>query len=141
MLLRLLCAALALAPAAASGEQRERGGQPPMKCTVGALEAGQFLHEANSTLTAAVTWCEANVDCGGFTTRSTTCDASDSSIHQVYFKQQLGGNTDHAWRTWAKPDWQPPVFACVVGKCTPCPAGTDCAKVTYLNSTCFDQCA
>jgi hypothetical protein len=119
-------------------------GVPPaiLGCTVGALGAGSYLHVANQTLAQAVQWCEADHSCGGFTTRSTTCDSGgDSSVHKVYFKAELGGNSDKAWRTWAKPNWQPLVFACVAGQCTPCPAGGDpCAPVTYLDSACFGQC-
>ena len=52
-----------------------------LQCTVGALSAGNFLKIENMTISAAHQWCLGSSRCGGFTTRSTSCDAgSDAAV-------------------------------------------------------------
>ena len=79
---------------------------PAMVCNQGALPAGGDIRVANSTIAAAVAWCQGNTTCTGFSTKSTGCQAAASSggVFQVYFKANMGGqNTDSAWHTWLKP--------------------------------------
>ena len=52
-----------------------------LQCSVGALAAGNFLKIENMTISAAHQWCLGSSHCGGFTTRSTSCDAgSDAAV-------------------------------------------------------------
>merc|ERR1711907_81028 len=84
-----------------------------LQCAPGALASGQFLRVANLTIADAVDWCTNDSSCAGFTTRSTTCDATkDVSIHKLYFKTTLGGNGDPSWRTWQKENFTAPLFYC-----------------------------
>ena len=115
---------------------------PPMSCANGALDPRDgFLQVANLSLAQAEQWCVANASCAAFTTRSQTCGTTtNSSIHTIYFTEQLGGNTDRSWRTWQKPGWKPVVYACLNSKCAACPGHGACAEVTYLSPNCFGQC-
>ena len=59
-----------------------------------------------------VNYCSTNPACGGFTTRSSTCDVAaknSSQIHTVYFESELTArNNDPVWRTWKKSKYVPP---------------------------------
>lgn len=85
---------------------------PPMTCSAGALSPGAFLRVGNFTISEALKFCTSNTSCGGFTTRSSTCDATgenSTQIHEIYFKTDLAGhNTDPVWHTWKKPNYVPP---------------------------------
>jgi hypothetical protein len=82
-----------------------------LTCAAGALDAGEFLKVANMTVADAAKYCESTKACGGFTTKTSTCDpaVNSSAIHLVYFKTNLGGsNADPVWRKWEKPHYVPP---------------------------------
>jgi hypothetical protein len=82
----------------------------PLACAAGALSpTGGFLRVANSTIADAVKYCGGSKQCGGFTTKDSTCDTGGSLIHEVYFKSELGEhNGDPVWHTWKKAGWTPP---------------------------------
>ena len=68
-------------PPAAWGRGSSRGA---LQCTAGALTAGNFLKVENMTIAAAQQWCVGSSHCGGFTTRSTSCDAgSDTAVRSA----------------------------------------------------------
>ena len=56
----------------------------PLTCAVGALSPGAFLRVANSTLADAVKYCGGSQQCGGFTTKTKSCDTTGDTIHEVY---------------------------------------------------------
>ena len=127
-------------PPAAWGRGSSRGA---LQCTAGALAAGNFLKVENMTIAAAQQWCVGSSHCGGFTTRSTSCDAgSDTTVHEIYFKSELGGNGDPKWRTWGKANFTAPLFFCAGAEgCTPCPGGGHaCAKEMFVDAGCYGQC-
>ena len=88
------------------------GPAPPpvaLQCAAGALAPGEFIRVANSTITDAAKYCDSSPECGGFTTKASSCAPASASVHEVYFKSELGDhNGDPVWRTWKKPNWVPP---------------------------------
>lgn len=83
-----------------------------LSCAVGALSPGEFLLVANMTLMEADKYCISNKTCGGFTTRSNSCNMTGpnaSRVHEVYFKTDIQAqNGDARWRTFKKPNYVPP---------------------------------
>jgi len=79
------------------------GRAPQLLCTGhGALMRGGDLRVANVTLKEAVSWCEGEAQCVGFTAKASGCDDTDAVRH-VYFKQASEGqNADAAWVTYLK---------------------------------------
>jgi hypothetical protein len=67
----------------------------------GAFVAGGDLDSANLTLTAAETWCSANITCAGFTARVATTHVE---VGKVYFKSIafIERNTDGNWSSYIK---------------------------------------
>lgn len=81
---------------------------PRMDCSVGALIKGSDLRVANMSVKDAAAWCLGNTSCFGFTLRGATCDATNESVGQVYFKQgSAGKNADAAWTTYLRDDSDP----------------------------------
>jgi sialate O-acetylesterase len=85
------------------------GGSKPSvqgSCKPGALPAGGDLTVKNVTISAAVTWCDATTDCGGFTAHASCNATSSDAVHQVYFKKAEDStmpNIDLSWLYFAKP--------------------------------------
>lgn len=115
-----------------------------LSCSKGALAAGGDIAHLNMTIPAATLWCASHIDCGGFTARAAyplSCSTNGTEVRSVYFKSQLGGNTDPSWTTWRKPGWTTAYYHCVLGTCRVCPdPHVRCDRVTYVSSDCFALC-